>query len=108
MFENRIKGRVTIEFTQAPNGEIRPVIDVDDWIKHWGDMNPETMAIARVPEAVIAARILADMCNGAGIEKAMEYAAEAVKKAKEIHECTEAGKKPLPGADGEEQDSSVH
>ena len=72
MFENRIKGRVTIEFTQAPNGEVRPSIDVDDWIKHWADLTPETMAIARVPEAVIAARILADMCNGAGIERARQ------------------------------------
>ena len=44
----------------------------------------------------------------ARVEKALEYAAEAMKKAKEVHECTKEGKKPLPGADGEEQESSVH
>ncbi|MEE4175859.1 MAG: hypothetical protein V2I57_16570 [Xanthomonadales bacterium] len=110
MFENRIKGRVTIEFTQAPNGEVRPSIDVDDWIKHWADLSPETMAIARVPEAVIAARILADMCSGAGIEKALEFAAQAVEKARQVRADIDAGKKPMAGAgaDAEEQESSVH
>mgnify|MGYP006282190235 CR=1 FL=1 len=108
MFENRIRGRVVIEFTQAPNGEVRPSIEVDDWIRHWTDMNPQTMAVARVPEAVIAARILADMCHGAGIEKALEFAAAAVKKAEAMRKEIEDGKKPAACASEDARDGSVH
>ena len=108
MIENRIRGRVAIEFRQAPNGEVQFCIDVDDWVKHYLELSPDAMAVARVPQAVIAARILADMCHGGGVEKALEFAAESKEKADEVHKSIEEGKKPMAGAGGEEQESSVH
>lgn len=108
MQENHIRGRVVIEFVQGPNGEVRPRLDVDDWVRHYADLSPDTMAVARVPEAVIAARILADMCHGAGIEKALEFAAAAVKKAEAMRKEIEDGKKPAAGANEDARDGSVH
>jgi hypothetical protein len=107
MDENRIRGRVTIEFTQGPNGEVQPSIYVDDWILNWADQHIDIMAIAWVPEAVIAARVLADMCRATGIERALKYAAQAVKGAKVMRESADTGKS-MPDDESEEQGSSIH
>ncbi len=108
MNKNRIRGRVTIEFTQGPDGEVQPRIDVDDWILNWADLHTDIMAIARVPEAVIAARILADMCQATGIERALEFAAQAVKNAKVMRKNADDGETAKPDDVSEEQGSSVH